>query len=136
MEQPTREHPGSCHCGAVRFTARLDATSGMRCNCTICTKLAGIIAIAKPDAVELTAGERELSAYEWGSKTAKRFFCKRCGISVFSRGHLRELGGDYVAVNLNVLDDVDPGDIKVAYWDGRHDNWQAGPRARPWPIEA
>jgi hypothetical protein len=136
MQKEMREHSGACHCGAVRFTARLDASSGMRCNCSICTKLSGIIAMVKPHDFELRDGERELIAYEWGGKTAKRYFCKHCGISVFSRGHLQELGGDYVAVNLNVLDDVDPAEIQVAHWDGRHDNWHAGPRDKPWPIKA
>jgi len=41
-----------------------------------------------------------------------------------------------VSVNLNTLDDVDPRDVKVIYWDGRHDNWQAGPRDIAWPIVA
>jgi hypothetical protein len=134
MQEEQREHSGGCHCGAVRFTARLDATSGTRCNCSVCTKLSGITAIIKPHELELRAGERELSAYEWGGRTAKRYFCKQCGISVFSRGHLEVLGGDYVAVNLNVLDDFDPAEIRIAYWDGRHDNWHAGPRDKPWPI--
>jgi hypothetical protein len=37
-------------------------------------------------------------------------------------------------VNLNCLDDADPNALKVAHWDGRHDNWQAGPRDAPWPM--
>jgi hypothetical protein len=96
--------------------------------------LNGTIAIVQPSALRLLAGEPELTGYEWGGKTARRYFCKRCGISVFSRGHLKELGGDYVAINLNTFDDIDPANIEIAYWDGRHDNWQAGPRAKPWPI--
>jgi hypothetical protein len=32
------------------------------------------------------------------------------------------------------FDDLDPADVKIGYWDGRHDNWQAGMRDRPWPI--
>ena len=129
-------HAGSCHCGAVKFEADVDATDAMQCNCTICTKLGGLITIVKPEAFRLRSGERDLSYYEWGGKTAKRYFCKACGISCFSRGHLEQLGGDYVALNLNTLDDIDPADVKVVYWDGRHDNWQAGPRDEPWPIRA
>jgi hypothetical protein len=60
--------------------------------------------------------------------------CKTCGITCFSRGHLAEVGGDYVSVNLDSLDDVDPADVKVVHWDGRHDNWHAGPRDTPWPT--
>jgi hypothetical protein len=57
-----------------------------------------------------------------------------CGVHCFARGHLDVLGGDYVSVNLNALDGVDVDDGKVVYWDGRHDNWQAGPRNKPWPT--
>jgi hypothetical protein len=57
-----------------------------------------------------------------------------CGITCFSRGYLEQLGGDYVALNLNAFDDVDPADVKVGYWDGRHNNWEAGMRDSPWPI--
>jgi hypothetical protein len=129
-----RKHLGSCHCGAVKFEARVDAASGSACNCTVCTKLGQIGTIVRPDAFTLLSGERNLSAYEWGYKTAKRYFCKTCGITCFSRGHLEQLGGDYVSLNLNALDDIDPAGVKVGYWDGRHDNWQAGMRDGPWPI--
>ncbi len=54
-------------------------------------------------------------------------------MSCFSRGYLEQLGGDYVCVSFNALDDVDPADVKTVYWDGRHDNWQAGARDKPWP---
>ena len=107
-----------------------------RCNCTVCTKVATLGAIVKPAAFRLLSGERNLTAYEWGGKTAKRYFCKTCGVTCFGRGHLEQLGGDYVSVNLNALDDIDPAEVKVGYFDGRHNNWQAGLRDEPWPIRA
>jgi hypothetical protein len=136
MEQGVRKHGGSCHCGAVRFEVEIDAGKGSRCNCSICTKLGPTGAIAKPDAFRVLAGEADLSSYAWGAKVSQRFFCKHCGVYCFGRGHLDVLGGDFVSVNLNTLDDIDPGDVKVVHWDGRHDNWQAGPRSTPWPIAA
>ena len=45
-------------------------------------------------------------------------------------------GGDFVAVNLSCLDDFDLGRVQLTCWDGRHNNWQAGQRATPWPISA
>jgi hypothetical protein len=132
----TRKHSGSCHCGAVKFEVQLDATAGSRCNCTVCTKIGALGGIVKPDAFRLLSGEPSLSFYEWGGKTAKRYFCKSCGVSCFSRGHLEQIGGAYVSVNFNALDDIDPADVKVTYWDGRHNNWQAGAREAPWPINA
>ena len=130
-----RTYPGSCHCGAVRFEATLDADAKFsRCNCSICTKLGQLGTIAKPSALVVKSGEYTLSSYEWASKTSKRYFCPACGVFVFARGHLDVLGGDYVSINANALDGFDPSTVPVIYWDGRHNNWQAGPRDRPWPL--
>jgi hypothetical protein len=129
-----KKHPGSCHCGAVRFEIEVDASAGTRCNCTVCTKLGVVGAMVKPPAFALLSGEGSLSSYEWGGKVAKRFFCSTCGAHLFGRGHLEQLGGDFVSVNLNCLDDVEIGEVTITHWDGRHDNWQAGARPAPWPI--
>lgn len=130
-------YAGSCHCGAVRFEAELDLVAGAgRCNCSICTKMGTTGAICKPEVFTLLSGEGHCSEYVWGGKVSKRFFCKHCGIHCFARGHLAELGGDYVAINVNALDRVDPSSLTLSYWDGRHDNWDAGPQATPWPVFA
>jgi hypothetical protein len=129
---------GSCHCGAVKFEVTLDLKSGVsRCNCTICTKLGITGSIVKPAAFTLVSGdEAAMGMYEWGAKVGKRFFCKTCGVHVYGRGHLEQLGGDYVSINANCLDDVDVNTLSTVYWDGRHNNWAAGPRPSPWPIFA
>jgi hypothetical protein len=131
-----KKHTGGCHCGAVRYEVLVDPSSGSRCNCTICTKTAVLGGSVKPEAFALVSGGEHLSDYEWGYKVSRRFFCKHCGVHCFGRGHLKELGGDYVSVNFNTLDGYDPADAKVVYWDGRHDNWHAGPRSSPWPVAA
>jgi hypothetical protein len=128
-------HKGSCHCGAVKFEVEVDTSRGSRCNCSICTKTAIASSIAKPDALRVTEGEEHLASYAWGAKVGTRYFCKHCGIHCFGRGELEALGGAYVSVNLNALDDVDVGaDVEIGYWDGRHNNWYAGLRKQPWPI--
>ena len=90
--------------------------------------------IVKPETFRLLSGEENLGTYEWGAKISKRHFCKACGVHCFGRGYLAEVGGDFVSINLNCLDDFDPNQIPLIHWDGRHDNWQAGPRETPWPI--
>ncbi len=128
---------GSCHCGAVRFEAEIDLSRGAsRCNCSVCSKTAVTGAIVKPEAFVLLSGEASLGEYQWGGKISRRFFCKHCGVHCFGRGHLEQAGGDYVSINLNCLDDVDPANLKIQYWDGRHNNWGAGSRGTPWPISA
>lgn len=129
-------HTGGCHCGAVRIEVTVDATQGTRCNCSICSKIAMTSARPEPRDLRVVSGEESLATYVWGSKIGTRYFCRHCGVHVFGRGHLAELGGDFATVNLNTLDDVDPAEVAVAYWDGRHDNWEAGMRPTPWPIFA
>lgn len=128
------KHTGTCHCGAVRFAVTLDALQGSRCNCSVCTKIGATTCIVKPQAFTLLAGEDALSTYAWGARIGERMFCRTCGVHCFAPGRLEQLGGDYVSVNLNCLDDIDPAAVPVIHWDGRHDNWQAGPRDAPWPI--
>ena len=82
-------------------------------------------AIVKPADFTFVAREGTLGAYAWGHKISTRHFCTNCGIHVFGRGHLDVLGGDYVSVNLNCLDEVDVNLLPIHHWDGRHDNWQA-----------
>jgi hypothetical protein len=129
----TKKHRGSCHCGEVRFEVEIDAANGSRCNCTLCTKTSVTSGMTKPSAFVLKSDESKLGMYEWGGKISKRYFCKQCGVHCFGRGHLEQLGGDYVAINLNCLDDIDVRNVSVIYWDGRHNNWQGGPRKEPWP---
>jgi hypothetical protein len=126
---------GSCHCGAVEFTVKADPARGAsRCNCSVCTKLGAFGSIVKPEAFTLLSDEGELGVYEWGSKISKRYFCKSCGTHCFGRGHLAEVGGDYVSFSYNTIDGLELSELKVVHWDGRHDNWQAGPADAPWPI--
>jgi len=135
--EATKTYTGGCHCGAVRFEADLDLSNGgTMCNCTICAKLGGVTTVVKPSAFRLLAGEDSLSSYTWATPTSQRRFCKRCGVQCFSKGHVEELGGDFVSVTLNALDDFDRSTIKVRHWDGLHNNWQAGMRDTPWPVKA
>jgi len=128
---------GGCHCAEVRFEAEIDFAAGIgRCNCTLCVKRGGAGAIIKPAAFRLLAGAESLGEYQFGQKVGHYRFCKRCGIHVFGHGHLEQLGGDFVSVNVLALDDIDPATLQYIYWDGRHDNWQAGPRPTPWPVAA
>ncbi len=132
--QPT-SHRGSCHCGRVRVEVDLDLGAGAtRCNCSICTKLATLGALVKPGALRVLAGEDHVARYVWGHGVSARYFCPTCGVHVYGRGHLAELGGDFASVNLNTLDGVELSELPVAYWDGRHDAWQRGTRPTPWPI--
>lgn len=126
---------GSCHCGAVKFKVEADPARGAsRCNCSVCTKHGALGGIVKPEAFELLTSEEHLSTYVWGGKISTRYFCRHCGTQCFGRGYLEQIGGAYVSFSYNTIDDLEISELPVVHWDGRHNNWQAGPANQPWPI--
>jgi len=126
-----KTYAGSCHCGKVRFEADLDLTTGSgKCNCSICAKTRNWSMLVKPDAFRLLAGQEDLGDYQFGSKVGHHQFCRNCGVHVFGRGHLEQLGGAYYSVKLACLDGADVRELAsapVRYFDGRNNNWYATP---------
>jgi hypothetical protein len=131
-----KTYAGGCLCGAVRFEAKMDLTTQpvSRCNCTFCSKVAATSTLVKPDAFRVVAGEELVGEYRKPGSQAARYFCKQCGVHCFGGGYVEEIGGDFRSVYINCLDDVDMSELKVVYWDGRNNNWQAGTRDQPWPL--
>ncbi len=123
-----RRHPGSCHCGAVRFEAGIDLAAGtIRCNCTLCTKQRNWAAIVARDAFRLLAGEAALSEYRCNTRTERHFFCATCGVRTFGMGTSPRWGA-YVAVSVACLDAVTDEELAAApvtFLDGRNDTWAA-----------
>jgi len=126
-----KTYQGSCHCGAVKFEADIDLAQGTnKCNCSICTKTRNWNVIIKPQAFRLISGQDAMSAYRFGSRQGEHLFCKTCGVRSFERGHLEQIGGDYVSVKLASLDDVDPKELveaAVRYANGRDNKWWEPP---------
>lgn len=127
-------HTGSCHCGNVRFEAHVDLATASKCNCAICQKLGAVGTLIAPAAFRLLSDENAMFGYAGKNGVGKRFFCKTCGVYCYGTGHLEMLGGDFVSINVNTLDDVEHADVRPVFYDGRHDNWMAGARPSPWPT--
>ena len=52
------------------------------------------------------------------------------------RGVDAENGQEFFSINILTLDEnieVELTRFKMAYWDGKSDNWQAGARYQPYP---
>ncbi len=78
--------PGSCFCGAVRFSAQLPSLFCGHCHCSMCRRSHGagyVTWFAVPRAqFVLESGEAELARFR-SSDHGTRSFCRRCGSSLF-----------------------------------------------------
>ena len=121
---------GSCHCGAVRYEADIDLAAGtIKCNCSICTKMRFWAVQVPSSAFRLLAGSDSLREYRFAARRDGHYFCRHCGINVFSTGHSARLGA-FHAVTVASLDDVAVEDLLAApvrYIDGRNDAWDVPP---------
>lgn len=127
-----KTHRGSCICGLVKFEVDLDVSNASMCNCTFCQKL-GIRSInTKPEQLRVLSDESKHARF--GNEVGARYFCPTCSVCCYGRADIPELGGPLVSININTLDDIDPSEAALQYWDGRHDNWEGGTRPSPWPV--
>jgi len=115
-----QDYTGSCHCGAVRFSYRgEDITSGVRCNCSICSRKGAMMSAQLIPEAKLTVDtdEEALGLYQFGQKTAKHFFCKNCGIYTF---HETARKAGHYRVNLACVEGVDVFSLEYELFDGAH----------------
>jgi hypothetical protein len=124
----SKNHQGSCHCGQVKFEAKVDLAEGTsKCNCTNCWKKRFWGVRVKPENFRYLAGQEQLSKYKQGQEKGHGGFCKQCGVHVFGWVDVSEWNPtEYVSVNVAALDKVDPADLvaaPVTYCDGLNNNW-------------
>jgi hypothetical protein len=127
----TKRHKASCHCGKVSVELDLDLAAGTsRCNCSICRKARWWGTSLKPDAVKALNGEANTFVYSWGGKAIDLHICKTCGLRLYGRGDIPQLGGKFFALNIACLDDVSDAEfaaIPVRVCNGRDNDWMHEP---------
>lgn len=128
----TTRHTASCHCGAVTVELDFDtAAMTSRCNCSICRKSRWWGANVKPEAVRALRGEDNTFVYSFGSRSIDLHICKTCGIRLYGRGDIPQLGGKFFAFNVACLDDVSDEEfaaIPVRVCNGRDNDWMHAPK--------
>jgi hypothetical protein len=115
-----KTYHGSCHCGAISFSFEHGPIeSGLRCNCSICRRKGAVMSdfALAPEELRIEAADGALGLYQFGSKIAKHFFCKTCGIYPFHET-MRKPG--HYRVNLGCIDEIDTYSIPVEIFDGKN----------------
>lgn len=119
-----KQYKGSCHCGAVQFEVMLDPSQATYCNCSICKKKGAIYAATSDDALTFINGKDDLTLYQFGTHTAKHYFCKTCGIHPLARPRIAL---HLWVVNLNCIDEIEPTALNPQTFDGK--NWEQSAKA-------
>lgn len=111
----TRPHKLTCHCGAVELAVTL--TNGLatarRCDCSFCRRRGAVAVSAPLDGIKIVKGEENLALYQWGTRTAKHYFCKTCGIYTH---HQRRSNPNEYGVNMGALEGVNPSQHDPIPW--------------------
>ncbi|MEA2778092.1 MAG: hypothetical protein QOF90_3498 [Acetobacteraceae bacterium] len=117
---------GGCHCGRVRFRARVDLDLLSQCSCSICTKKGILHLPVFPADFELLRGKNALTVYTFETGVAQHPFCAHCGMHAF---YVPRSQPDKITVNARSLDGIDGPNLKpTRFFDGRH--WEAAQRKR------
>lgn len=106
----------ACHCGAVEIALQMPGGLGnmRRCDCSYCARRGAIVASVLLDDLVIVKGADALTLYQFGTRTAKHWFCSTCGIYTH---HQRRSNPLEYGVNVGALTGVNPsllGDIPWA----------------------
>ena len=125
-------HHGSCHCGQVKFTLKAKISRLTHCDCSLCRMRNAVMTAVHENRLEVTQGRECLTLYQWNTKVAEHYFCRRCGIYVF---HRKRALPDHFGVNVYCLHDFDPSTMTVEEVDGKGMTLVAGADQGHWPGE-
>lgn len=111
-------HPGSCHCGRVKFEVDGDIDSALSCNCSICQRKGSLLWFVPRASLRLLTPERDLASYTFNKHVIRHRFCPICGIHPYGEGQAPD-GTATAAVNIRCIEGIDLDAVPVHHYDGR-----------------
>ncbi|MEO5565047.1 MAG: GFA family protein [Luteimonas sp.] len=109
---------GSCHCGAVEFSAEGGIDQAIECNCSHCSRKGLLLWFVPRGSFAVTAGEDKLTTYTFNKHVIKHQFCSVCGTQPFALG-IKPDGSKMAAINIRCVDGVDLDRIKRVPVNGK-----------------
>ena len=105
----------TCHCGAVilDFEPQGDDNGLGRCDCSFCRRSKPAALTALTSDLRVVEGTDMLRLYQFGTKTAKHWFCTNCGIHTH---HQRRSDPTEMGVNIGCVDGMPPRLAGDAPW--------------------
>ena len=112
MKNPVRV---TCHCGAVELSVHLSdgLNTARRCDCSFCRRRGAAAVSAPLDGVTVVKGHDALRLYQWGTMTAKHYFCGTCGQYTH---HQRRSNPNEYGINMGMIDGVNPAEHEPIRW--------------------
>jgi hypothetical protein len=110
MTEDTKTYDAACHCGAVQFQVTLKGglASARRCTCSFCSMRGAVALTASLDGLQFIAGEDTLTLYQFNTRSARHYFCPKCGIYTH---HKRRSNPNELGINAACLSGVSPFDF-------------------------
>ena len=128
---------GRCHCGNVRFALdwlpEPERIPARACGCTFCVKHGGVWTSCPTGSLKVeVADPAAVSAYAFGTETARFHVCARCGVVPVVTSEID--GITHAVVNVNAFEGVDPALLRPlpASFDGESEADRLARRKRNW----
>ena len=109
---------GACHCGKVKFAFDGEVAIYTDCDCSICQQKGSKHHLLEEGEFKLLTPAENLSMYQFGTHTAKHFFCSNCGIHTHCNSRVYP---NRISVNLNCVPEIDTSSLERFYYNGAMD---------------
>ncbi|KAF2094537.1 hypothetical protein NA57DRAFT_60571 [Rhizodiscina lignyota] len=117
-EEQSDVYRGSCHCGALQFTAEKKGTPEkvIECNCSYCSRTGFQYGSSLPvGEVKMTSNWDKYIDYQFGEKKYTHRFCSTCGSSIA----VLNADGKIATVNARMMmADIKPRSLPVKVYNG------------------